>query len=252
VSPPVFGPGENVTFSADNAPHASFTWLFGDGTTAHGRKVKHKFPDALGTALDGLNGAGRFRVLLRAEDNQQRQDWAAQGIVAVAKWHDPLPIPGPANPGLGWNIYPGTWTELPDLSNQTPIFSGDSPNFQADPHGFTRYAVAWDGFIDIPADGGYTFHLMSRDGAILLIDGIQIAKTGPPFAQVCGSPGNAVRYDHGSIGLRAGHHALHVEGLHSASQDTPRVLWEGPSLPLTDVPAVAFSHLRVDKVGGSQ
>ena len=252
VSPPVFGPGDNVTFTADNTPHAGFTWLFGDGKMAHGRKVKHKFPDALGTALDGSNGAGRFRVLLKAEDNQQRQDWAAQGVVAVAEWHDAVSIAGPANPGLGWNIYPGTWTELPDLGNQTPIFSGDSPGFRADPHGFTRYAVAWDGFIDIPADGGYTFHLMSRDGALLLIDGMQIAKTGPPFAQVCGSRGNAVRYDHGSIGLRAGRHALHVEGLHSVSQGGPRVLWEGPSLPLTDVPAEAFSHQRVDKVAGRQ
>jgi hypothetical protein len=214
--------------------------------------VKHKFPDALGTDLDGSNGAGRFRVLLNAEDNQSREDWAAQGVVAVAKWHDAVRIAGPTIPGLVWNIYPGTWTELPNLSKQESVFSGDSLNLRADPHGFTRYAAAWDGFIDIPADGGYTFHLMSRDGASLVIDGIQIAKTGPPFAQVCGSPGNAVRYDHGSIGLRAGRHTLHVEGLHSASQGSPRVLWEGPSLPLTDVPPEAFSHLRVDTVSGNE
>ena len=252
VTPSVFGPGDNVTFIADLSPHSSFTWLFGDGTTAHGRRVKHKFPDALGTALDGSNGAGRFRVLLNAEDNQSRDDWAAQGVVAVAKWHDAVRIAGPTIPGLVWNIYPGTWTELPNLSKQESVFSGDSLNLRADPHGFTRYAAAWDGFIDIPADGGYTFHLMSRDGASLVIDGIQIAKTGPPFAQVCGSPGNAVRYDHGSIGLRAGRHTLHVEGLHSASQGSPRVLWEGPSLPLTDVPPEAFSHLRVDTVSGNE
>ena len=36
----------------------------------------------------GHNGAGRFRVLLKAEDKQDHQDWAAQGLVAVAKWHD--------------------------------------------------------------------------------------------------------------------------------------------------------------------
>ena len=143
-------------------------------------------------------------------------------------------------------MYPGTWTELPDLSSQTSIFSGESPNLQADANGFTRYATAWDGYIDIPADGGYTFHLMARDGGRLVIDGIQIAKTGPPFAQVCGSPGNAVRYDHGSIGLRAGRHALHIEGLHSVSQESPRVLWEGPSLPLTEIPPDAYSHARVD------
>lgn len=249
VDPPVFGPGDKVTITADPSPHTKFTWLFGDGTMAHGRRVKHKFPDALGTALDGSNGAGRFRVLLKAEDDQQRQDWSAEGAVAVAKWHDSLPIAGPTIPGLAWRIYPGTWPELPDLSKETPVFNGDSPNLHVDSHGFTSYAAAWDGFIDIPADGGYTFHLMSRDGARLVIDGIQIAKTGPPFAQVCGSPGNALRYDLGSIGLRAGRHTLHIEGLHSVSQGLPRVLWEGPSLPLVDVPAEAFSRLRVDTIG---
>ena len=252
IDPPVFAPGDKVTFTADPSPKATFTWLFGDGTEAHGRKVKHKFPDALGTALDGSNGAGRFRVLLKAEDKQDHQDWAAQGVVAVAKWHDPAQIAGPTVPGLMWQIYPGTWTELPDLTHQTAIFKGNSPNLHADPQGFTRYVATWDGFIDIPADGGYTFHLMSRDGARLVIDGIEIAKTGPPFAQVCGSPGNAVRYDVGSIGLRAGRHALHVEALLSVSQDSPRVLWDGPSLPLTDVPAEAFSRPRVDTVSDAK
>ena len=252
VSPPVFGPGDQVTFSADASPHASFTWLFGDGTGARGRRVKHKFPDALGTVLDGSNGAGRFRVLLKAEDKQDHQDWAAQGLVAVAQWQDAAQISGPTLPGLAWHLYPGTWTELPDLTGQTAIFSGESSNLYSDSKGFTRYATAWDGFIDIPADGGYTFHLMARDGARLVIDGLQIAKTGPPFAQVCGSPGNAVRYDHGSIGLRAGRHKLHIEGLHAVSQGLPRVLWEGPSLPLTEIPPNAYSHARVDTVSGME
>ena len=77
-----------------------------------------------------------------------------------------------------------------------------------------------------------------------MIDGVEVAKTGPPFAQVCGSPGNAMRYDRGSLGLRAGKHSFHLEGLHSASQGAPRLLWEGPGLPLTDVPPAAYSHYR--------
>ena len=64
---------------------------------------------------------------------------------------------------------------------------------------------------------------MERDGARILIDGMEVAKTGPPFAQVCGSPGNAMRYDRGSIGLRAGNHKLHVEALHFASDGAPRL-----------------------------
>jgi hypothetical protein len=242
VDPPVFAPGEKVTFTAAPSPHTRFTWLFGDGTEAHGRRVQHRFADADGTQLDGANGAGRFRVLLHADGDEQSQDWAAQGVVAVARWHDAVTLPAPAAAGLAWRLYPGAWTELPDLSAQLAAFAGESLNIQVDSHGFTRYATAWDGFIDVPVDGGYSFHLLSRDGARLVIDGMQIAKTGPPFAQVCNTNGNAVRYDRGSIGLRAGPHAIHLEGLHYASEGTPRLLWEGPGLRLADVPSAAFSH----------
>lgn len=243
VEPPFLAPGEKATLTAEEMPHARYTWLFGDGSTAKGRKVTHKFPDANGTQLDDVNGAGRFRVLLHVEAGDQ-QDWAAQGIVVVAKWHEAISGQGPTAPGLTWRLYPGTWTELPDLSQQTEVFDGTSSSFQVDAHGFTRYATAWDGYIDVPVDGGYTFHLLSRDGARAVIDGIQVAKTGPPFAQVCGVAGNAVRYDRGSLGLRAGLHLLHVEGLHSVSQGTPRLLWEGPGLPMADVPAAALVHPR--------
>jgi hypothetical protein len=307
--PPVIAPGETITFTAHPSPHTRFIWSFGDGTQAHGRTVRHRFPDASGTQLDGNHGAGRFRILLHAHNtrikpsgfgevreinvdggppsglkevrlptndgvshprhafvfaprvgshkstgdsnpnpNPNQDDWAAQGIVAVAQWHDPTSVSGPALPGLAFQIYPGAWTELPNLAAETAVFSGTAPDLNASAQGFTHYAVAWDGYLDIPADGGYTFHLLDRDGARLVLDGIEIAKTGPPFPQVCGSPGNAMRYDRGSLGLRAGRHSFHFEGLHSASQGPPRLLWEGPSLPLTDIPVVAYSHPRQDTV----
>jgi hypothetical protein len=105
-----------------------------------------------------------------------------------------------------------------------------------------KRATVWDGFINVPADGGYTFHVIDRDGERLTIDGMEVAKTGPPFGLVCGAAGNALRYDRGSIGLRAGLHAIHVEALNTATEGAPRLLWEGPGLTLADVPATAFSH----------
>jgi len=247
--PPVFEPGKTVTFTAKESTGAKYTWLFGDGTQATGRSVSHRFPDAEGTELDGgALGAGRFRVLLHVEDKAGKQDWAAQGVVVVGKWHEAGSAVIPTVPGLSWQIFPGSWTELPNFPKEQAVFNGESPNLHADAQGFTRYAAVWDGLIDIPADGGYTFHLLDRDGARLVIDGMEVAKTGPPFAQVCGSPGNAMRYDRGSLGLRAGKHTLHVEGLHSVSQGGPQLMWEGPALPLTPVPEAAYSHRRQDAV----
>jgi hypothetical protein len=248
VETPVFAPKQSVVFVAKRSAGARYTWLFGDGTQAMGRRTQHRFPDAAGTELDGKSGAGRFRVLLHVEGKADKQDWAAQGVVAVSRWHDAVRDAGSMLPGLVWQIYPGVWTELPDLSAERAVFTGAAPNLFANAQGFTRYAAAWDGFIDMPADGGYTFHLVARDGARLVIDGVEVAKTGPPFPQVCGAPGNAMRYDRGSLGLRAGKHKFHLEGLHSASQGAPRLMWEGPGLPLTDVPASAYKHLRVDTV----
>ena len=252
--PPVFGPGQRVTFTAEEQAGAKYTWLFGDGTQATGQSVSHRFPDVEGTELDGASsGAGRFRVLLHVEEKrgkraETQEDWAGQGVVAVAKWHEAADGAALTAPGLTWQVFPGTWTVLPDLTRETAVFHGESPNLHADAQGYTRYAAAWDGFIDIPADGGYTFHLLHRDGARLTIDGVEVARTGPPFAQVCGSPGNAMRYNRGSLGLRAGRHTLHVEGLHSVSQGAPQILWEGPGLKLTAVPPAAYSHLRQDAV----
>ena len=208
--------------------------------------MRHRFADADGTELDGANGAGRFRVLLQAEDDQGRQDWASRRLGrrgAVARRHRNCRRP---NTRPRWHVYPGAWTELPDLSKETAVFEGESPGIQQTPTALPATPTAWDGFIDVPADGGYTFHLMSRDGARLVIDGMQVAKTGPPFAQVCGSPGNAVRYSRGSIGLRAGPHLLHLEGLHFASQGAPRLLWEGPGIRLTEIPPGAFVHPSVN------
>ena len=95
VDPPVLTPNQKITFIARPALHARFTWLFGDGTRAYGRIVRHRFPDAEGTELDGQNGAGRFRVLLHVEDKTGHQDWAEQDVVAVAQWRDAANGAGP-------------------------------------------------------------------------------------------------------------------------------------------------------------
>jgi len=243
VTPTVFAPGQRLTFTAQAVRGARYTWLFGDGTRARGRVVRHSFPDALGTDYDGKAGAGRFRTLLHVE-SKNGEDWAAQGLVAVSQWKPAREPAGQTAPGLAWRVFPTEWTQLPDMSKKLATFSGESANLRVDAGGFQRYAAVWDGYISIPADGGYTFHLMARDGARVLIDGVEVAKTGPPFAQVCGAPGNAMRYERGSLGLRAGKHTIHVEGLHAVSEGESRLLWEGPGILLTDVPPQVYSHVR--------
>ena len=240
VQPAVIAPQQKARFTAQAAPGARYAWLFGDGTQGRGRKVRHRFPDALGTELDGQDGAGRFRVLLHVTGRDGNQDWAAQGVVVVDRWQEALQEAGATTPGLDWKIYAGGWKALPDFSSLAPALTGSSPELQADAQGFKEWATVWEGFLHVPADGGYTFHLIDRDGARLAIDGVEVARTGPAFAQVCGSLGNALRYDSGSVGLRAGLHRIRIEALNTMSGGAPRLLWEGPGVALEDVPAGAY------------
>jgi hypothetical protein len=257
VTPAVLQPGTRADFVADksNNPRARYTWLFGDGTTAQGRHVRHRFADAQGTELDGADstGSGRFRVLLHVEDKQGHQDWAEQGLTVVGNWQPAMAAlgfgRGGTQPGLEYRIYPGTWPALPPLARETATLNGITLSLTAaNAGGFTRYAVQYDGFLQLPTDGGYSFHLLARDGARLTIDGKLVVQTGPPFGEVCGSPVNAVRYALGTIGLRAGRHMIRLETLESTSPGPARLLWEGPGISLTDVPAAAFSHLNVATV----
>jgi hypothetical protein len=265
VKPMALVPGAKVEFTADATSDSKvkYTWLFGDGTTASGRRVKHKFADALGTALDGGDGktagsAGRFRVLLHVQDKQGNQDWAEQDVAVVGSWQEAEEniITASAGAtkqvalaGLEYQVYPGTWPELPSFAREVSRSHGVADDLAAvNAAGYTRFAIAYDGLIQIPADGGYSFHLMARDGARIFIDGKMIARTGPPFGEVCGSPVNAVRYAVGAVGLRAGKHAVRVESLQSMSPGSPRLMWQGPGIGLADVPANAFSHWNVAAV----
>jgi len=250
MTPAVLEPETRATFTADPDPAGThYTWLFGDGTTAHGRHVEHRYADAMGTELDGTDengksgtGAGKFRVLLQVDGKQGQQDWAEQEFVVVGQWREAL-LKARSLPGLRYQIYPGTWPELPAFATETSIFNGISKNLSdVNSGGFTRFAVTYDGLIDVPKDGGYGFSVISRDGARLLIDGQIVAQTGPPFVEVCGSPVNAMRYARGAIGLRQGKHIIRLEALESMSPGNPRLLWEGPGVALSDIPSAALSH----------
>ena len=265
VTPAVIEPGTKVEFIADGTadPHARYTWFFGDGTSAVGRHVRHKYPDAKGTELDGPGGdngsfqgsertrnAGSFRVMLHVEAKQGLQDWAEQEVTVVSRLDDVVAAAAdteiPTAPGLDYHVYPGTWPSMPSFTTETPIRHGTAARLvDASAGGFTRFAMVYDGFLNVPEDGGYNFHLLERDGARLLIDGQLVTETGPPFAEVCGSPMNAVRYANGVIGLHKGKHVVRIEALESVSPGSPRLLWDGPGLGLQDVPAAAFSHLNI-------
>jgi hypothetical protein len=198
-----------VTFTAqaEAVQGRQFEWLFGDGSRFLGRQVTHNFQDAMGTLLDR---SGKFRVLLQITDSTGDQSWSDQSVVISRNSLEPY------------------------QKNQ-----GESAKQ-------TKAGVrVEDRLIQIPADGGYTFTLLTSTQGSLQIDDLTPVHTPPVRPQVCGSVGDAVQPVRKSIALKHGIHRIRIERnfavetaepLSGNPIGDPILLWEGPNIMRQPVP----------------
>jgi hypothetical protein len=206
-------PGANVKFAGKPQSGAHYHWLFGDGGTADGPSVHHKFLDAQGTLLDG---SGRFRVLLSVTDDSGHQSWASQSVVVAASSQPASRVHAPAAGLASVDGHPGSY----------------------------------EGLIKIPADGGYTLNLLTSTTASLTIDGVR-ADSSKLRPQVCGASGYAVQPIRVSAAFARGLHRIRIDRgpeIENATNtagdpDHPVLFWEGPGLLRQAVPQAALFHV---------
>ena len=114
----------------------------------------------------------------------------------------------PANTvaGLNYQYYQGEWSTLPAFSSLTPTSTGTTTNFALSAVALRNYnfAVHYTGYVTVPTDGQYAFYTNSDDGSRLYI-GSQLVVDND------GLHGDQERT--GTIGLKAGTHALTVDFL---------------------------------------
>jgi hypothetical protein len=238
-------PGRKVKFQArTQAGAVRYEWSFGDGTRATGRVVQHAFADVEGTMWDH---SGRFRVLLRTVDANGRSRWTYEPVVVAKKMHPAISAVASVR-GVHYQYAEGTGLTVDGLAQTSATAQGVTAMFDFIARGRDdQYGMVFDGLVDIPADGGYTFTLMGNDGGSLEIDSVIVASSPKPWAQVCGSPGGAVQAARGSIALATGKHRIRVAMTHPAGPDGFRVLWQGPGVPQGPIPAAALSHKIEDE-----
>ena len=212
--PGVIRPGAKVSFHV-LAPAMGwrYEWLFGDGTTAVGSQVQHAFPDAEGTLLDG---SGRFRVLVHATRAPHDEVWVSRSVVVGRQPVRAAAVTEPTVPGVQ----------------------------RVD----TGRAVEYDGWVRIPADGGYSLTLLTSRRATMFVDNLPPVRSPEVRIQVCGSMGDAVLPVEISASLLAGLHRIRIEldpGVENVPQSNlgdgaPLLLWEGPGLLPEAIPVSAL------------
>ena len=83
------------------------------------------------------------------------------------------PKADPANPGrvpgLQYRSYSGSWVEMPDFGNLSPIQSGIANGFDLNKGPIAYAAMEFSGFLTVPRAGLYTFYTKSDDGSLLFI-----------------------------------------------------------------------------------
>jgi hypothetical protein len=133
-----------------------------------------------------------------------------------------------------------TWKSVPDFNN-LPHYGATSVNqinFAKTTAKFATSGIAsnvaaqFTGFIDIPLDGFYKFHLNSDDGANLHIDNKRI---------VDNNGLHTMRETYGFASLKSGMHEIKVD-YQTNSANGLVLSYEGPGLPKQIIPASALFH----------
>jgi hypothetical protein len=155
----------------------------------------------------------------------------------VAGTEPALVLRNPDNPsntsqGLLYRYYQGTWSALPTFTSLNPTTTGTTSNFDLTKAEVgDNFGLRFTGYIDVPTDGAYTFYTTSDDGSKLFIGNSEV---------VSNDGQHPSQERSGTIGLKAGKHAIRVEFFEIGGGEVLEVRYAGPGISKQLVPAGAL------------
>ena len=142
--------------------------------------------------------------------------------------------------GLSFKYYEGTWDNLPNFSNLTPVKEGHCDNFDISLRNRNEnFAFMFQGYINIPVSGNYTFETYSDDGSKLYIG--EYEHTATALVNNDGLHGN--QYRSGTINLPAGIHPITVTYFQKGGGQNLAVFWRNTAHGVVNrqqIPDAAF------------
>ncbi|MEM9299075.1 MAG: fibronectin type III domain-containing protein [Bacteroidota bacterium] len=123
--------------------------------------IKSTVVDDTEATLFGLNENQIYSIQVKARDFAGNESSFSNLAVGAA-----------ANSGLFYKYYEGSWNSLPDFNSLAPVLSGLADNFDMEPRlQNDNFSFYFEGYINIPVAGNYTFETRSDDGSKLYIGG---------------------------------------------------------------------------------
>ena len=184
-----------------------------------------------GTYRDAKNVVYTNQIVLTAFSSAVLMKDVAPTTPPVVSLRDPE-NPANAVAGLNYQYYQGSWSNLPDFNGLTSV----KTDVTATPtigvrNRDTGYGLRFTGYVSVPTDGQYTFYTSSDDGTKLLIGTTEVVTND-------GVHGDQERS--GTIGLKAGVHALTVLYFQGDGGQNLTVSYSGPGLGKQAIPATAL------------
>ncbi|HLK96265.1 MAG TPA: PA14 domain-containing protein, partial [Hymenobacter sp.] len=168
---------------------------------------------------------------------------AGTGTPPVSNLRNPE---NPANTvnGLNYAYYEGTdWSVLPNFAALTPVKTGTISTVDLTPRNRDdNFAFTYSGFVDVPTDGTYTFYTSSDDGSKLLIGNTEVVNNDEL---------HAAQERSGTIGLKAGKHAITVRFFERTGGQVLTASYSGPGISKTTIPASALYRVNGSTAGRS-
>ncbi len=146
--------------------------------------------------------------------------------------NEPVAVAG-SKPGLRYAYYQGDWRDVPDLATLTPVREGvaeaiDDSLRQRD----ERYALRFTGYVEVAADGVYTFYVTAADTRL------RIGATDPAEAEPIGDKGERCA----RVWLRPGLHPIQLDYGQKVDGHKLVVTYEGPGIGRRPVPTASLHH----------
>lgn len=144
----------------------------------------------------------------------------------------------PAN--LTYRYYEGSWQQLPSFDSLEPKSTGAATGFDVGVRERdNQFGLVFEGFLQVPRSGAYTFELSSDDGSRLIINGDVVVDND-------GIHGMQTRS--GKVTLEEGPVPIRVEFFEQGGGEELVVLFAGPGLDRQSVSALVTSTRVPQKV----